>query len=93
MKIITQISLFDDTQNENLGDLERLQKVFDNLPDEKLKFLNETKKLFALSISTGVLYKQVTHLPCVIKEGITESYARIIISKTSFPECYDFRYK
>ncbi len=36
MKIITQISLFDDTQNENLGDLERLQKVFDNLPDKKL---------------------------------------------------------
>ena len=29
MKIITQISMFDDTQNENLGDLERLQKVFD----------------------------------------------------------------
>ena len=36
MKIITQISMFDDTQNENLGDLERLQKVLDNLPDEKL---------------------------------------------------------
>lgn len=36
MRIITQISLFDDTQNENLGDLERLQKVLDNLPDEKL---------------------------------------------------------
>ena len=36
MKIITQISMFGDTQNENLGDLERLQKVFDNLPDEKL---------------------------------------------------------
>ena len=36
MKIITQISMFDDTQNENLGDLERLQKVFDNIPDEKL---------------------------------------------------------
>ena len=30
MKIITQISMFDDTQNENLGDLERLQKVLDN---------------------------------------------------------------
>ena len=28
--------MFGDTQNENLGDLERLQKVFDNLPDEKL---------------------------------------------------------
>ena len=36
MEIITQISLFDDTQNENLGDLEWSQKVFDNLPDEKL---------------------------------------------------------
>ena len=36
MRIITQLSLFDDTQNENLGDLERLQNVFENLPDENL---------------------------------------------------------
>ena len=36
MKIITQISMFDDTQNENLGNLERLQKVLENLLDEKL---------------------------------------------------------
>ena len=28
MKIITQISMFDDTQNENLGDLERLRIDF-----------------------------------------------------------------
>ena len=28
MKIITQISMFDDIQNENLGDLERLQLLF-----------------------------------------------------------------
>ncbi len=36
MKIITQISLFDDTQNENLGDLERLHRVIGSMPDEKL---------------------------------------------------------
>lgn len=36
MKIITQISLLDDTQNENLGDLERLQRVIRYMPDEKL---------------------------------------------------------
>ena len=36
MKILTQLSLFDDTQNENLGDLERLQNVFENIPDENL---------------------------------------------------------
>ena len=36
MKILTQLSLFDDTQNENLGDLERSQKVLANLPDEEL---------------------------------------------------------
>ena len=36
MRIITLISLFDDTQNENLGDLERLQKVLTNLPDAKV---------------------------------------------------------
>lgn len=36
MKIISQISLFDDTQNENLGDLERLQRIIEYMPDEKL---------------------------------------------------------
>lgn len=60
------------------------------LPDEKLKFLAETKKIFALSISTGVLYKQVNTLPCVIVQQITESKADILIQKTSYPECYKF---
>ncbi len=36
MKIISQISLFDDTQSENLGDLERLQRVIEHMPDEEL---------------------------------------------------------
>lgn len=60
------------------------------LPDEKLKFLAETKKIFALSISTGVLYQQVNTLPCVIVQQITESKADILIQKTSYPECYTF---
>ena len=60
------------------------------LPDEKLKFLAETKKIFALSISTGVLYQQVNTLPCVIVQQITESNADILIQKTSYPECYKF---
>ena len=39
MKIITQISMFDDTQNENLGDLERLQVTVQTIVkiDEILK--------------------------------------------------------
>ena len=60
------------------------------LPDEKLKFLAETKKIFALSISTGVLYQQVNTLPCVIVQQITESKADILIQKTSYSECYKF---
>ena len=60
------------------------------IPDEKLKFLAETKKTFALSISTGVLYKQVNTLPCVIVRQITEAKADILIQKTSYPECYKF---
>ena len=36
MRIISQITMFDDTQNENLGDLEWLQMVLDALPDEGL---------------------------------------------------------
>ena len=60
------------------------------LPDEKLKFLAETKKIFALSISTGVLYQQVNTLPCVIVQQITESKADILRQKTSYPKCYKF---
>ncbi len=36
IKIISQISLSDDTQLENLGDLERLQRVIEYMPDKKL---------------------------------------------------------
>lgn len=36
IKIISQISLFDDTQNKNLGDMERLQRVIESMPDEGL---------------------------------------------------------
>ena len=36
MKIISQLSLFDDTFEENLGDLFRLQTIIAALPDEKL---------------------------------------------------------
>lgn len=36
MKIISQISMLDDTQNENWGELERLQRVIEYMPDEKL---------------------------------------------------------
>ena len=60
------------------------------LPDEKLKFLAETKKIFALSISTGVLYQQVNTLPCVIVQQITELKADILMQKTSYPKCYKF---
>ena len=58
MKIITQISLFDDTQNENLGDLERLQKVFDNLPDEKLiQKLKEKRGPELIPVSSFLMIK------------------------------------
>lgn len=36
MRIIPQMSLFDYNENENLGDLERLQMVLDYMPDEKI---------------------------------------------------------
>ncbi|MDD3336573.1 MAG: hypothetical protein PHI98_13860 [Eubacteriales bacterium] len=36
MNIISQISLFGENENEELGDLKPLQIVLDALPDEKL---------------------------------------------------------
>ena len=43
MKIITQITLLDDTQNENLGDLERLKNILHHIPDKKL--IKQLKKM------------------------------------------------
>ena len=63
------------------------------VPDDKLNFLAETKKLFALPISTGVLYKKINHLPSVIVEDMTEALADIIIKKTSHPDCYEYKKK
>ena len=36
MKIITQLDLFDYSEIEVLGDLERLKYVIDNVPDDKI---------------------------------------------------------
>lgn len=63
------------------------------VPDDKLKFLAETKKLFALPISTGVLYKKINHLPCAIVDDMKEALADTIIKKTSHPDCYEYRNK
>lgn len=63
------------------------------VPDDKLKFLAETKKLFSLSISTGALYKKINTLPCAIVDDMTEALADIIIKKTSHPDCYKYRKK
>ena len=46
--------------------------------------------VYITRISTGVLYKQVNTLPCVIVRQITEAKADILIQKTSYPECYKF---
>mgnify|MGYP002619387704 CR=1 FL=1 len=63
------------------------------VPDDKLKFLAETKKLFALPFSTGVLYKKINHLPCAIVDDMKEALADTIIKKTSHPDCYEYRNK
>ena len=43
MAMITQISIFDNTEvYDNLGDLERVKLILDNIPDEKL--LNTIRK-------------------------------------------------
>lgn len=63
------------------------------VPDDKLKFLAETKKLFALPFSTGVLYKKINHLPCAIVDDMKEALADTIIKKTSHPDCFEYRNK
>lgn len=60
------------------------------IPDDKLKFLMETKKVFGLSISTGVLLKEINRLPYTIVRGITEAKAKRLMNRTGFSECYQF---
>lgn len=61
------------------------------LPKDKLKVLAETKRIFALNISTGTLYKKVNKLPYAIMKDVYESKADTYIEQTSFLECYEFR--
>ena len=61
-----------------------------NIPDDKLKFLMEMKKIFALSISTGILLKEVNSLPFIVVRGIHIGKAKKLINQTTFPDCYKF---
>lgn len=78
--------MFEEDDNSYLGKVYIIK-----LPKEKLKFLAETKRIFFLNISTGLLYKKVNTLPYVIMEDIYISKADTYIEQTSFPECYEFR--
>ena len=60
------------------------------IPDDKLKFLMEMKKIFALSISTGILLKEVNSLPFIVVRGIHIGKAKKLINQTTFPDCYKF---
>ena len=77
---------FEENDNSDLGKVYIIK-----LPKEKLKFLAETKRIFSLNISTGLLYKKVNNLPYVIMEDVYSSKADTYIEQTSFPECYEFR--
>ena len=61
-----------------------------NIPDNKLQFLMETKKIFSLSISTGILLKEVDSLPYIVVRGIHINKAKKLINQTTYPECYSF---
>ena len=78
MRIITQISLFDDTLNENLGDLERLQKVLANLPDEeliqKLKTIRGLEKMKMFLMLTFII--QLASAKAKIESGTTSGLAK-----------------
>lgn len=78
--------MFEEDDNSDLGKVYIIK-----LPKEKLTFLAETKRIFFLNISTGLLYKKVNTLPYVIMEDIYISKADTYIEQTSFPECYEFR--
>ena len=60
------------------------------IPTDKMKFMVETKKVFALSISTSELLKGIKTLPFVIVQDVLKAKAQILISQTAFPECYKF---
>ena len=77
---------FEEDDNSDLGKVYIIKS-----PKEKLKFLAETKRIFSLNISTGLLYKKVNNLPYVIMEDIYISKADTYIEQTSFPGCYEFR--
>lgn len=71
--------MFEEDDNSDLGKVYIIK-----LPKEKLKFLAETKRIFFLNISTGLLYKKVNTLPYVIMEDIYISKRIHILNKHLF---------
>lgn len=72
-------------------DLARKGKIcIVRIPDEKTKFLTETKKIFSLAVTASELMKGVKTLPYTIVEDITGARAQKLINETSFRECYKF---
>ena len=45
---------------------------------------------FSLSISTGILLKEVDSLPYIVVRGIHINKAKKLINQTTYPECYSF---
>lgn len=62
------------------------------MPNDKLKFLMDMKKIFALSITTSTLLKEVKELPYIVVKGITGAKAEKLISRTNYREYYAFSY-
>lgn len=61
-----------------------------HVPDDKVKFVAELKKIFALTIPTAALLKGLNKLPYVLAQEISSSKAEKLINKTSFPGSYKF---
>lgn len=72
---------------------DRLQRGYVSVihvPDNKVKFVLEMKRIFALTIPTATLLKGLNKLPYVLAQEISRFKAEKLINKTSFPELYRF---
>ena len=60
------------------------------MPGDKLKFMAELRKTFALTTTSRELLEVTKNLPCVIGDTIMEADAQRMINETGHPECFRF---
>ena len=73
------------SENDSLSD--EVDIMIIAVPDDRIKFLVEIRKVFSLKIPMSEFRKNIENLPYVIVKDVKYAKAKKLIAKLNYPEC------